>query len=320
MSRPIRIEFENACYHVIARGDRKDNIFIKSEYKYKLLSLMNDIFNKYGVICYAYCIMDNHYHLFICTPEANLVKTITQINTHYSNWYKNRTNFVGHVFQGRYKSMLVDSDNYALQLVDYIHKNPVESRIVRRPDQYFFSSMQYYINKQNKPFDSMDKNFILSKFSNNSIEAGKLYLNHIKKQKPLILDKRKIYKSVAYGSEEFHNKIRKIIENQRFNSEIPTTKMHKTRRSDYFIALVEKEFKVNRDEIFINKSKNVPRKVLIYLLKKYSRLKLREIGTIFSVSYSAISMSNKRFEEMLKNDKSLSEKISKIVKCEDLTP
>lgn len=123
MARPLRLKFENAVYHITARGNRKDDIFYSSQDKSNFIKKMNEMFEKYSFICYAYCLMNNHYHLFVKTSFANLSEGMHYFNTSYSNWFKAKYNIVGAVFQGRYKSILVDKDNYALVLSAYIHLN-----------------------------------------------------------------------------------------------------------------------------------------------------------------------------------------------------
>ena len=111
MARSLRLSFENAFYHITARGIRKENIFYSDKDKYIFLDKMNETFEKYSFVCHSYCLMDNHYHLFIKTPFANISQGMHYLNTSYANWFRAKYKLVGSVLQGRYKSILVDKDS-----------------------------------------------------------------------------------------------------------------------------------------------------------------------------------------------------------------
>ncbi|MBU4047985.1 transposase, partial [bacterium] len=125
MSRPLRISFDNAVYHITARGNRKEKIFYSDDDKRIFLQKMEQTSLKYSFICYAYCLMDNHYHLFIKTPLGNISQGMHYLNASYANYFTAKYKTNGPLFQGRYKSLLVDEDNYALTLSLYIHLNPL---------------------------------------------------------------------------------------------------------------------------------------------------------------------------------------------------
>lgn len=140
MSRPLRIEFPNALYHVTARGDRREDIFEDDEDRRAFLRTLHQVVDQFNWLCYAWCLMDNHYHLLVQTPDANLSKGMRQLNgvfTQYSNRRHRRT---GHLFQGRFKAILVDSDAYLLELSRYIVLNPLRARLVRRVQDWPWSS------------------------------------------------------------------------------------------------------------------------------------------------------------------------------------
>ena len=146
MARALRLSFENAFYHITARGIRKENIFYSDKDKKVFLDKINETFEKYSFICYAYCLMDNHYHLFIQTPIANISEGMHYLNTSYANWFKAKYKLAGSIFQGRYKSILIDADSYALTLSAYIHLNPLRAGMVKKLEDYPFSSFLDYID------------------------------------------------------------------------------------------------------------------------------------------------------------------------------
>jgi REP-associated tyrosine transposase len=120
MARPLRLEFAGALYHLTARGDRQEPIFLSDVDRGKFLDLLGKEVKQQGWLCYAYCLMDNHYHLLVETPQPNLVRGMRRLNGVYTQAFNFKRKKPGHVFQGRYKSILVDKDNYLMELCRYI--------------------------------------------------------------------------------------------------------------------------------------------------------------------------------------------------------
>lgn len=140
MSRPIRIEFTNALYHVTARGDRREDIFEDDQDRQMFLSTLEQVVTQFNWICHAWCLMDNHYHLLVQTPDGNLSKGMRQLNGVYTQASNRRHRRVGHLFQGRFKAILVDSDAYLLELTRYVVLNPVRAGIAKKPSDWPWSS------------------------------------------------------------------------------------------------------------------------------------------------------------------------------------
>jgi len=140
MSRPIRIEFADALYHVTARGDRREDIFEDDQDRLMFLSTLEQVITQFNWICHAWCLMDNHYHLLIQTPDGNLSKGMRQLNGVYTQASNRRHQRVGHLFQGRFKAILVDSDAYLLELSRYVVLNPVRAGMVKEPADWAWSS------------------------------------------------------------------------------------------------------------------------------------------------------------------------------------
>jgi len=140
MSRPIRIEFPNALYHVTSRGDRREDIFEDDEDRRAFLQTFAQVVEQFNWLCFAWCLMDNHYHLLIQTPDGNLSKGMRQLNGVYTQISNRRHRRVGHLFQGRFKAILVDGDAYLLELARYVVLNPVRASMVKRPEHWPWSS------------------------------------------------------------------------------------------------------------------------------------------------------------------------------------
>lgn len=140
MSRPIRIEYPDALYHVTARGDRREDIFEDDQDRQAFLRILEQVMTQFGWLCYAWCLMDNHYHLLIQTPDSNLSKGMRQLNGIYTQASNRRHQRAGHLFQGRFKAILVDSDAYLLELSRYVVLNPVRAGMVKKPADWTWSS------------------------------------------------------------------------------------------------------------------------------------------------------------------------------------
>ena len=140
MSRPLRIEFPDALYHVTARGDRREDIFEDDQDRHTFLATLEQVISQFNWTCYAWCLMGNHYHLLIQTPDGNLSKGMRQLNGVYTQASNRRHRRVGHLFQGRFKAILVDSDAYLLELARYVVLNPVRAGMVKKPENWAWSS------------------------------------------------------------------------------------------------------------------------------------------------------------------------------------
>jgi len=151
MARPIRIEFAGALYHVTSRGDRREAIYEDDTDRFRFLEILGEVVDRFNWRCHAYCLMTNHYHLVIETADGNLSKGMRQLNGVYTQWSNRRHRRTGHLFQGRYKAILVDSEAYLLELARYVVLNPVRAHMTEHPEQWPWSSYQSTIGKAEAP-------------------------------------------------------------------------------------------------------------------------------------------------------------------------
>ena len=161
MSRPLRIEFADAWYHVMNRGRRAEKIFNDSTDYKVFVDLLKETAKTWNIKVAAYCLISNHYHILVQTPEANISRSMRHLNGVYTQRFNRRYRLDGPLFRGRYKSIVVGADPYLLQLVRYIHKNPVKTGLVKKPEQYAWSSHKGYLSVAGK-WDWLYKDFILS--------------------------------------------------------------------------------------------------------------------------------------------------------------
>ncbi|HEY6546935.1 MAG TPA: transposase [Vicinamibacteria bacterium] len=142
MARPLRIEFPGALYHLTSRGNARAPIFLDDDDRYRFLSLLGEAILKFRWRCYAYCLMTNHYHLVVETPESNLSRGMRQINGLYTQRFNRTHARVGHVLQGRFHGVLVERETHLLELARYVVLNPVRAGMVTAAEEYPWSSLR----------------------------------------------------------------------------------------------------------------------------------------------------------------------------------
>lgn len=151
MTRLIRLQFENAWYHVMNRGSGSQDIYKSNDQRHLFLELLEKTSKIFEIQVHAYCLMDNHYHLLIKTPKANLSSAMQYLSGNYTKWFNRIEKSDGPLFRSRYKAVTVDTNPYLLSVSRYIHLNPVDANIVKTPQAYRWSSYCYYLNRELKP-------------------------------------------------------------------------------------------------------------------------------------------------------------------------
>jgi putative transposase len=174
MARPLRLEFPGAIYHITARGNAQQPIFLNDQDRKVFLLVLGQTLKAYNAACHAYCLMTNHYHLMIETPDGNLSQVMKQLNGIYTQRFNRRNRRVGHVFQGRFKSIVVDKDSYLLQLCRYIVLNPVRAGMVCNPGEYPWSSYNATAGSVSIP-ELLSTDWILRQFGDHRESAQAEY-------------------------------------------------------------------------------------------------------------------------------------------------
>lgn len=174
MARPLRIEFPGALYHLTTRGNARQDVFLDDQDRRTFLQVLDKTLSDYNGICHAYCLMTNHYHLLLETPEGNLSQIMKQVNGIFTQRFNRRHQRVGHVFQGRFKSIVVDKDPYLLELCRYIVLNPVRSGMVSDPGKYAWSSYRATAGKAKAP-EFLSTDWILRQFGETRTRARTEY-------------------------------------------------------------------------------------------------------------------------------------------------
>ena len=222
MARPLRIEYPGAIYHITSRGNARERIFLEDADRLIFLEVLGSVVKKYNWLCHAYCLMDNHYHALIETPDPNLSLGMRQLNGVYTQSFNRRHSRVGHVFQGRYKSILVQKDEHLLELCRYIVLNPVRAGMVNQPKEWVWSSYKAtgYAGKVSV-FLTVD--WILGQFANKKNEARKGYRNFVATGMEIMEESswRKLVGQIIFGGADFVADIQSRISKAKEIGEIP---------------------------------------------------------------------------------------------------
>ena len=220
MSRPIRIEFPDALYHVTSRGDRREDIFEDDQDRLTFLSTLAQVAAQFNWICYAWCLMDNHYHLLIQTPDGNLSKGMRQLNGVYTQSSNRRYRRVGHLFQGRFKAILVDSDTYLLELSRYVVLNPVRAGTVKKPADWAWSSYRASVGLEPAaPWLAVDG--ILAQFAKRRSLAQQRYAQFVAEGIKAAPPWRGLKGQVYLGDDQFVQRMQAHIQTARDDVQIP---------------------------------------------------------------------------------------------------
>lgn len=315
MSRPIRIAFPGAWYHVMNRGRRSENIYLdKLDYK-TFVELLQETSDAWNIRIAAYCLMPNHYHMLVYTPEGNISRAMRHINGVYTQRFNRRHHLDGQLFRGRYKSIIVHGDSYLLQLVRYIHRNPLKAGIVDDLKAYLWSSHKAYLSVA-KNWDWLHKGFILDMLTDDKKSQIRQYRSFVAvdndKDLEDAMDSRK-WPSML-GPQEFIDWVKATFKDIKGSDDMPQIR-ELYPDTDKIISIVSASYEVTRKDLLTSKrgTFNEPRCAAIYLLRRVRRDRLKEIGKIFNLEKnSSVSSVIERMKLRIQNNREIKMRIQKI--------
>ncbi|TKB93367.1 MAG: addiction module toxin RelE [Nitrospira sp.] len=220
MARPLRIEFPGALYHATARGNAQQDIFLDDEDRQQFLVVLTRVVSRFHLLLHAYCMMDNHFHLVVETPEANLSKAMRQLNGVYTQAFNRRYQRVGHVLQGRFKAIVVDRDSYLLELCRYVVLNPVRARRTRKADTYPWSSYRATAGLAPTP-PYLTTDWLLSQFGLQRAAAQRKYQAFVAEGIGQGSPWEEVRGQVLLGNERFIERLAPGLRDKRLLKEIP---------------------------------------------------------------------------------------------------
>jgi len=318
MARPLRIEYPGAIYHVMNRGNQRQDVFRRKadgETFVEKLEYFSALFN---IEIYCYVLMNNHFHLLLRTEEANLGRFMQSFLTSFTVTLNRRNQKSGHLFQGRYKAQLIESQGYISKLSRYIHLNPV--RVEKYQDismkrnillNYTWSSFASHIGLK-EPEDFLDIKPVLSTWGSNNIIRMKNYRAYVEEGLYKDIDNpfELAIRQQIIGSETFAERItrtrilKRKVKDRREESALCA--FQKSLNPDGIVNAIAEYFEISRETILQRRSKEkMPRQIAMYLCAVYccSRVSMNDLGKLFSVSLSGITIARDRIREKMSTEK-----------------
>jgi putative transposase len=231
MARPLRIEFPGAVYHLTSRGNARADIFEDDTDREMFLNILGQVVRRFNWLCHAYCLMGNHYHLLIETPEGNLSAGMRQLNGVYTQAFNRVHRRDGHVFKGRFKAILVEKESHLLELCRYVVLNPVRAAMVERPEQYQWSSYLPTLGKAARPA-FLTTEWLLGNFSTSLPESRRQYRRFVREGMNSIESPwEKLSGQILLGTEAFVQQTKEFLGGRENIPEIPRKQRHVGRPS-----------------------------------------------------------------------------------------
>jgi len=316
MSRPLRIQYPGAYYHVMNRGRGRQKIYRSISDYQRFLDLLEETCKMWGLRVHAYCLMANHYHLLIETPQGNLSRIMRHLDGIYTQRYNRVHQSDGSLFRGRYKAILIDAESYLMQLVRYIHLNPVEAKLVEGPGEYRWSSHRYYLGRT-KSIEGMVKDEVMKRFHTNQREAIDLYKGFMRegvdKQTQRLYERGNLLS--VWGIESFRGRIRKQVRKMKLEDEMPQMKRERKATIKEIEQKVCSSYGVERNALKRKRRGywNEPRNVAIYISRMVGGIRLGEIGKRWGeLHYSSVSGMMYEVKRKMGEDKGLRRRVERI--------
>jgi len=317
MARPLRVEFKDAYYHIIARGDELKSLFVDNSDFKRYIRLLHRYRNEFRVDIIAYCLMNTHLHLEVRTPLANISKFMHALHSAYTSYYNYRHKSRGHLFQGRFKSPLVDKDSYLLELSRYIHNQAVRAGICLTPLEYQWSSYRFFVTSQVSQIVSPD--IVLRLYGTDIDKARRRYRRFVEKELgPDIMEEVK--RRVVYGSDTFQEKILALI-NDKSSHDLPEVRtLRRGIKTDRIKEIVAEKYNISADMLlrkgkqYVKKDFAEPRDLALYLTRIFTENTHREIGKSFGgLSNSMVSRQINKMTERIKTDAIIQEIAEEVI-------
>jgi putative transposase len=274
MARPLRIEYPGAVYHITSRGNARNRIYRDDPDREMFLSILSAVVKRYSWFCHSYCLMNNHYHLVIETPDANLSIGMRQLNGIYTQKYNRRHHKTGHIFQGRFKAILVQKENYLLEVCRYVVLNPVRAGVVKKPGDWKWSSY-LAAEKPGEEATPLTTDWILGLFSSKKALARKKYRVFVQEGINRGAPWSELRGQALLGGEGFVEKFRDLLEDKKKIKEIPRLQRYVSRPG--------------LDKIFIGQMGKSQRDTSMHAAHMGYGYTLKDIADYLGIHYTTVS-------------------------------
>jgi putative transposase len=313
VARPLRVQFPGAFYHITSRGNERKPVFITDTDRKKFLSYLQSAHEKYGALLHCFCFLPNHYHLLLETPRGNLSEILHHINGAYTTYFNIKRKRSGHLFQGRFKAILVEKEVYAQELSRYIHLNPVRAGLAEDPSSYPWSSYPYYVGLAKRP-SWMETRTILGYFSRDEKEANKAYRDFVEQGtgKEIRNPLKEVVGSTFLCGESY---IEQVVRRGGIPLSDDKRNVPALRVLDKRPSLKEIE---NWIQGVISRQEEIFRKFCLYFSHRFGGYSLEEIGAYYGMKGAAVSQAARRFQKRIRVDSALQRVENKLLRNQDM--
>ena len=311
MTRPLRLDSPDTFYHVLSRGNEKREIFHDEKDYLRFLEGMGKMVGRFKVKIHAYVLMNNHYHLLIRTQDANLSRAIQWMGVNYSVWFNRRHERSGHLFQGRFKSFLVQDDRYFTAMCFYVHGNPLRVGIVKKLSDYRWSSYPAYADKRSQP-PWLTTDLVLGMHRGSRRNFLEIQQSSLEEERNPLEDLRH---GLYLGTEEFSEECRERAKKEG-HREKPQARLLLRDRGIQGLArtILQRLGEEHPDSVLNARRRRCSnRDVAIYILYQLGVYRNEEIGKIFGVGYTAITGAVKRGQAHIHSDRQVEKTARKML-------
>ena len=319
MARPIRIEVPWAYYHVTSRGVAQQDIFFSQVDRRAFLAILAQAYARWGLVFHGYCLMGNHYHLEIQSPEGHVSRPLQWINQKYAAHVNRTHRRVGHLFQGRFKAALVESGGHLRELTRYIHLNPVRAGVVARPGDYAWSSYRAYLGLRGCP-EWLRTETTLARFGKSVSEQRRAYRAFVEEEVTVRNPLEDLRFGLVLGSEQFLEWAQGKLRGEECPAQAAEISEFRRARAPADLervceVLIRSAGVDERRLIAKGRWKNDDRDLAIYLAVRHTGARLSAIGERFGgLGASAVSHARKRLEHRMARDKALERRVRALSK------
>jgi putative transposase len=295
MARPLRIEYPNAWYHVINRGRHRNKIFFSDEDYQIFLDLLGRCHTLFELDIHAYSLMPNHYHLLVSTPRANLARCMRHLDGVYTQQMNRKYRKDGTLFKGRYKAMLIEKEQYQLEVIRYIHRNPLKAKLVQRMEDHPWTSHRAYLQAAHQP-PWLEKDSILQEFGTDREQAQRAFCAFVD-GKPDEFYEKEVSKSrwpCALGTPSFKAWVKEtFVQPKKDQKEIPQiTETLRSADPEALLKRVCQEVPCSQDTFKKPRLRaySLPRRAYVYLAREHLKLPCRDLGDMLGgLTFPAVS-------------------------------
>lgn len=316
MARALRVQYPGALYHVTNRGNERKAIFKDDIDRREFLNILSQSINTYSVNLHSFVLMTNHWHILANTPLGNLGEFMRHFNITYTSHYNRRHKRVGHLYQGRYKSFLVEQDAYLSQVSRYIHLNPVKVAGMKKMPQdkqlqylwgYKWSSLPGYAHLAER-FDFVDYHTVLAEYGGDTPSGRRRYKIQLTDDLTAgIPIREQIVGQSILGGDDFLSWVRENFIDGKKDRERPDVgKIHRYQSMEVVLAVIEEVMGIRE----VLGATGTTRQIVMTALYKYAGLNNREIGTLLGVDYTTVSQGRKRLRNKTEKDQKISAMIA----------